>query len=72
VKVAKLYPTNVNKSFFDEWTLQIPMETGCDTARGFDCAVLNQDEVRVQHFHDWVAACLDASDRGNTPARTPE
>ena len=23
-------------------------------SRGFDCAVLNEDEVRVQHFHDWV------------------
>ena len=23
-------------------------------SRGFDCAVLNEEEVRVQHFHDWV------------------
>ena len=23
-------------------------------SRGFECAVLNEDEVRVQHFHDWV------------------
>jgi nitrite reductase/ring-hydroxylating ferredoxin subunit len=23
-------------------------------SRGFDHAVLNEDEVRVQHFHDWV------------------
>jgi len=104
------HPTDVDKCFFDKWTLQIPLETGCDAAqgltlnprlmvsrgderppherfsaadviagehsltitldqdiyyladmqagmhsRGFDCAVLNQDEVRVQHFHDWVA-----------------
>jgi phenylpropionate dioxygenase-like ring-hydroxylating dioxygenase large terminal subunit len=27
-------------------------------SRGFDRAVLNQDEVRVQHFHDWVNAYL--------------
>jgi hypothetical protein len=27
-------------------------------SRGFDCGVLNEDEVRVQHFHDWVAACM--------------
>jgi phenylpropionate dioxygenase-like ring-hydroxylating dioxygenase large terminal subunit len=27
-------------------------------SRGFDRAVLNQDEVRVQHFHDWVDAYL--------------
>ena len=23
-------------------------------SRGFDYAVLNEDEVRVQHFHDWI------------------
>ena len=23
-------------------------------SRGFDSAILNEDEVRVQHFHDWV------------------
>jgi hypothetical protein len=29
-------------------------------SRGFDRAVLNADEVRVQHFHDWVDAwCAD-------------
>lgn len=27
-------------------------------SRGFDRAVLNEDEVRVQHFHDWVDAYL--------------
>ena len=27
-------------------------------SRGFDTAVLNEDEVRVQHFHDWVQAFL--------------
>jgi phenylpropionate dioxygenase-like ring-hydroxylating dioxygenase large terminal subunit len=27
-------------------------------SRGFDHAVLNEDEVRVQHFHDWVEAYL--------------
>ncbi len=27
-------------------------------SRGFDHAVLNEDEVRVQHFHDWVDAYL--------------
>jgi len=25
---------------------------------GFDKAVLNQDEVRVQHFHDWIDSAL--------------
>ena len=107
------HPTDVDKCFFDKWTLQIPMEVGCDAARGltlnpglmvsredqrpphevftaadviagehsltitldqdihyladmqagmhsrgFDTGVLNQDEVRVQHFHDWVASFL--------------
>ena len=23
-------------------------------SRGFERAVLNQDEVRLQHFHDWL------------------
>jgi len=23
-------------------------------SRGFDTALLRQDEVRVQHFHDWL------------------
>jgi hypothetical protein len=23
-------------------------------SRGFEHAVLNEDEVRLQHFHDWV------------------
>jgi hypothetical protein len=27
-------------------------------SRGFDRAVLNEEEVRVQHFHDWVDAYL--------------
>jgi phenylpropionate dioxygenase-like ring-hydroxylating dioxygenase large terminal subunit len=27
-------------------------------SRGFDRAVLNEDEVRVQHFHDWVGHFL--------------
>lgn len=27
-------------------------------SRGFECAVLNEDEVRVQHFHDWVGFYL--------------
>ena len=28
-------------------------------SRGFGSAVLNDDEVRVQHFHDWVNVYLD-------------
>jgi phenylpropionate dioxygenase-like ring-hydroxylating dioxygenase large terminal subunit len=27
-------------------------------SRGFDSALLNEEEVRIQHFHDWVDACL--------------
>jgi phenylpropionate dioxygenase-like ring-hydroxylating dioxygenase large terminal subunit len=27
-------------------------------SRGFDRAILNQDEARVQHFHDWLEAWL--------------
>jgi hypothetical protein len=27
-------------------------------SRGFDSAVLNEEEVRVQHFHDWLDECL--------------
>ena len=27
-------------------------------SRGFDCALLNEDEVRVQHFHDWLQKFL--------------
>lgn len=27
-------------------------------SKGFDSAVLNEDEVRVQHFHDWVQSYL--------------
>jgi phenylpropionate dioxygenase-like ring-hydroxylating dioxygenase large terminal subunit len=30
-------------------------------SRGFDSAVLNQDEVRVQHFHDWVEHNINSS-----------
>jgi len=107
------HPTDPEKCFFDKFTLQIPMEVGCDEARGltlnprlmiskaderpeheeftqadviagkhsltitldqdiyylsdmqagmhsrgFDHALLNEDEVRVQHFHDWVDAYL--------------
>jgi len=107
------HPTDVDKCYFDKWTLQIPTEVGCDPARGltlnprltasrddarpprevftaadviagkhsltitldqdifyladmqagmhsrgFDRAVLNEEEVRVQHFHDWVAYWL--------------
>jgi phenylpropionate dioxygenase-like ring-hydroxylating dioxygenase large terminal subunit len=107
------HPTDVDKCYFDKWTLQIPTEIGCDPARGltlnprlmvsrddarpphevftaadviegrhsltitldqdiyyladmqagmhsrgFDRAVLNEEEVRVQHFHDWVAHWL--------------
>ena len=107
------HPSDPDRCFFDKWTLQIPMEVGCDVergltlnprlmvsrddgrpehtvftaadviagkhsltitldqdiqyladmqagmhSRGFDSAVLNQDEVRVQHFHDWVDAFL--------------
>ena len=107
------HPEDPNKCFFDKWTLQIPMEQGCDNARGltlnprlivsrdderpehdafdqadviagthsltitldqdiyyladmqagmhsrgFQQAVLNEDEVRVQHFHDWLAQYL--------------
>ncbi|MFK7730300.1 MAG: SRPBCC family protein [Pseudomonadales bacterium] len=29
------------------------MQSGLHS-RGFDCAVLNEDEVRLQHFHDWL------------------
>lgn len=28
-------------------------------SKGFECAVLNKDEVRIQHFHDWVDAWLE-------------
>ena len=28
-------------------------------SRGFDSALLNADEVRIQHFHDWVDAWMD-------------
>lgn len=28
-------------------------------SRGFRSAVLNQDEVRVQHFHDWIDRCFE-------------
>lgn len=28
-------------------------------SRGFQRAVLNEDEIRVQHFHDWVDTWLD-------------
>ncbi|MFK7975038.1 MAG: SRPBCC family protein [Halioglobus sp.] len=33
------------------------MQAGMHSA-GFDHAVLNRDEVRVQHFHDWLDAAL--------------
>ena len=111
------HPTDVDKCFFDKWTLQIPMEVACDLqrgltlnprlmaahdderpphevftaadviaglhsltitldqdihyladmqagmhSRGFDYGVLNEDEVRVQYFHDWVAACVERTD----------
>jgi phenylpropionate dioxygenase-like ring-hydroxylating dioxygenase large terminal subunit len=107
------HPSDPNKCLFDKWTLQIPVEVGCDEARkltlnpslvvsrdddrpqhdifsqadviagehsltitldqdiyyladmqagmhsrGFDRAVLNAEEVRVQHFHDWVDVYL--------------
>jgi phenylpropionate dioxygenase-like ring-hydroxylating dioxygenase large terminal subunit len=107
------HPSDPNRCYFDKFTLQIPMEVGCDVqrgltlnphlmasrederpehdvftqedviagkhsltitldqdiyylsdmqagmhSRGFDHAVLNEDEVRVQHFHDWVDAYL--------------
>lgn len=107
------HPTDPEVCFFDKWTLQVPIELGCDRergltlnpslaasrdgerpphevfsqedviagrhsltvtldqdiqyladmqagmhSRGFDCAVLNEDEVRVQHFHDWLDARL--------------
>lgn len=110
------HPSDPDKCFFDKWTLQIPVEVGCDEkrgltlsprlmtsrdddrpehevfsaadviagkhsltitldqdiyyladmqaglhSRGFDCAVLNEDEIRVQHFHDWVGAYLAAA-----------
>lgn len=111
------HPSDPNKCFFDKWTLQIPVEKGCDPARnltlsprlemsaederpareefdqadviagrhsltitidqdicylpdmqagmhsrGFDHAVLNVEEVRVQHFHDWLDEWMN-SDR---------
>lgn len=107
------HPTQPDQCFFDKWTLQVPVEEGCDAlrgltlnprlgasrdddrpehevftaadvlagkysltitldqdiyyladmqagmhSRGFACAVLNEEEVRVQHFHDWVDAFL--------------
>lgn len=107
------HPTDPDVCSFDMWTLQVPVELGCDPARaltlnpglgasrddarpprelftqedvlagrhslnvtvdqdicyladmqagmhsrGFDRAVLNEDEVRVQHFHDWLDAHL--------------
>jgi phenylpropionate dioxygenase-like ring-hydroxylating dioxygenase large terminal subunit len=107
------HPSDPDRCYFDKFTLQIPMEVGCDVqrgltlnphlmasrederpehdvftqedviagkhsltitldqdiyylsdmqagmhSRGFDHAVLNEDEVRVQHFHDWVDAYL--------------
>ena len=110
---SRPHPVDPDKCFFDKWTLQIPIEVGCDAergltlnpsltvsseadrpehaifsaedviagehsltitldqdiyyladmqagmhSRGFDCAVLNEDEVRVQHFHDWIKWCL--------------
>ena len=106
---SRPHPVDPDKCFFDKWTLQIPIEVGCDAergltlnpsltvsseadrpehaifsaedviagehsltitldqdiyyladmqagmhSRGFDYAVLNEDEVRVQHFHDWI------------------
>lgn len=108
------HPSDPNKCFFDKWTLQLPIEAGCNEdrgirlhpglgtsreddrpehtvfdqdavingehsltitfdqdiyhlrdmqagmhSRGFDYAVLNQDESRVQHFHDWLASWLE-------------
>ena len=107
------HPSDPDKCFFDKWTLQIPLEAGCDPAqglslnprlmagrdddrpdhdvftaaeviegkhsltitldqdihyladmqagmhsRGFDSAILNEEEVRVQHFHDWLQQAL--------------
>lgn len=103
------HPDDPNKCLLDKFTLQIPVEVGCDPAhgltlnprlwmsaagarpehecftrdeviagthsltitldqdihylpdmqaglhsRGFEHAVLNRDEVRLQHFHDWL------------------
>lgn len=31
-------------------------------SRGFDTALLNDDEARVQHYHDWYAWWMDGSD----------
>lgn len=108
------HATDPNKCLFDKWTLQLPVERGCDIAqgirlhpsletsaederpehaifdqdavingehsltmtfdqdiyylsgmqagmhsRGFDYALLNQDEARVQHFHDWLASWMN-------------
>jgi phenylpropionate dioxygenase-like ring-hydroxylating dioxygenase large terminal subunit len=33
------------------------MQAGLQS-RGFDHATLNMDEIRVQHFHDWVDECI--------------
>lgn len=103
------HPTDPDKCYLDKFTMQIPVELGCDVtrglslypglavsreaerpehevftrddvlagthsltitidqdihylpdmqagmhSRGFDHAVLNADEVRLQHFHDWL------------------
>lgn len=102
------HASDPNRCYFDKFTLQLPVEAGCNKqgvslapalsfsldderpehdvftsaevvngsktltitidqdieylpdmqagmhSRGFDCAVLNEDEVRVQHFHDWL------------------
>lgn len=103
------HPTDPGKCYLDKFTLQLPVEEGCDSERGlslypgltvsrmaerpgresftrddvlagthsltitvdqdieylpdmqagmcskgFDHALLNKDEVRIQHFHDWV------------------
>ena len=44
---------------FDQDITYLPdMQAGMHS-RGFDHALLNQDEARVQHFHDWLASWMD-------------
>ena len=55
------HPTDVDKCFFDKWTLQIPMEVGCDAARGltlWDVAPgrVERDLAQWQPILEWVGA----------------
>jgi len=41
-------------------------------SRGFDTALLCDDEVRVQHYHDWLHHFIGAAGPGTTEATDPE